>query len=182
MGRIYDERGSRMTPTYATKNGVRYRYYISAALVQGGTGPRQKLDRLPAAEIEKVVADAVRKHLGNTPGGGGDDRGVISSNVDRVDVKRGHLAIQLSTPGAQDNRSICSTENEVMPPNPKSTAGKRRRAQEPPTLEIVWTKTPSKKPRELIPATLTSSRSDLRPIRDSDQAYRRNCQRSALAR
>jgi hypothetical protein len=35
MGRIFDERGNRMTPTYAVKKGVRYRYYISAALIQG---------------------------------------------------------------------------------------------------------------------------------------------------
>jgi site-specific DNA recombinase len=34
-GRIFDERGNRMTPTYAVKKGVRYRYYISAPLVQG---------------------------------------------------------------------------------------------------------------------------------------------------
>src|SRR5262249_29021723 len=29
MGRIFDEHGNRMTPSYAVKNGVRYRYYIS---------------------------------------------------------------------------------------------------------------------------------------------------------
>ena len=34
-GRIFDDRGNRMTPTYATKNGVRYRYYVSSALFQG---------------------------------------------------------------------------------------------------------------------------------------------------
>src|SRR5262245_14176648 len=35
MGRIFDDRGNRMTPTYAVKNGIRYRYYISAPLFQG---------------------------------------------------------------------------------------------------------------------------------------------------
>src|SRR6185295_10375481 len=35
MGRIFDERGNRMTPSYAVKNAIRYRYYISAALIQG---------------------------------------------------------------------------------------------------------------------------------------------------
>ena len=165
MGRIYDERGNRMTPTYATKNGVRYRYYISASLVQGGTGSRQKLDRIPAAEIEKVVADAVRKHLGETPEGSGDDQGVISSNVDRVDVKRGHLAIQLSTPQVPDNHRAVSTEDAVTPPDPKSTAGRRRGTRKPLTLEVAWTKSPSKKPRKLIPPSSNSSRSDLRPIR-----------------
>ena len=164
MGRIYDERGNRMTPTYATKNGVRYRYYISASLVQCGTRPRQKLDRLPAAEIEKVVADAVRKHLGNAPGEARDDEAVISSNVHRVDVKRGHLAIQLSA-RVPDSHPAASTEDAVMPLDPKSTAGRRRGTHKPLTLEVAWTKTASKKPRELIPPAPNSSRSDLRPIR-----------------
>ena len=35
IGRIFDARGNRMTPTYAVKKRVRYRYYISAPLVQG---------------------------------------------------------------------------------------------------------------------------------------------------
>lgn len=165
MGRIYDERGNRMTPTYATKNGVRYRYYISASLLQGGAGLRQKLDRLPAAEIEKVIADAVRRHLRNAPERGDNDEGLISSNVERVDVKRGHLAIQLCTPRVPDNHRAVSTEDAVMPPDPESTASRRRGPHKALTLEVAWAKTPSKKPRELIPPTSNSARSDRRPIR-----------------
>ena len=165
MGRIYDERGNRMTPTYATKRGVRYRYYISASLLQGGAGPRQKLDRLPAAEIEKIVADAVRKHLGSTPDGDCGDQEVISSNVDRVDVKRGHLAIQFFTSQLPHALGAISTEDAVMPLDRKPTAGRQREMHKPVALEIAWTKTPSKKPRELIPPSSDSSRSDPRPIR-----------------
>jgi hypothetical protein len=32
-GRIFDDRRHRMTPTYAKKKGIKYRYYISTALV-----------------------------------------------------------------------------------------------------------------------------------------------------
>jgi site-specific DNA recombinase len=35
MGRLYDDAGNRMTPAHANKRGVRYRYYVSAALSQG---------------------------------------------------------------------------------------------------------------------------------------------------
>jgi hypothetical protein len=31
MGLIFDDRGNRMTPTHATKVGVRYRYYMARA-------------------------------------------------------------------------------------------------------------------------------------------------------
>ena len=35
MGRIFDDRGNRMTPASAHKQGARYRYYVSAPLMQG---------------------------------------------------------------------------------------------------------------------------------------------------
>ena len=34
-GRIFDDRCNRMSPTHARKGGVKYRYYISSALLQG---------------------------------------------------------------------------------------------------------------------------------------------------
>src|SRR5215831_9395225 len=47
-GRIFDARGNRMTPSHAVKNGVRYRYYISAPLIQGQPKKAAKLKRIPA--------------------------------------------------------------------------------------------------------------------------------------
>jgi hypothetical protein len=34
-GRIFDDRGNRMSPSHARKRGIKYRYYLSAALTQG---------------------------------------------------------------------------------------------------------------------------------------------------
>src|SRR4051812_5038996 len=34
-GRIFDDRGHRMTPSHARRRGIKYRYYISSALLQG---------------------------------------------------------------------------------------------------------------------------------------------------
>jgi DNA invertase Pin-like site-specific DNA recombinase len=34
MGRIFDDRGNRMTPSHSNKDGVRYRYYVSHVLLQ----------------------------------------------------------------------------------------------------------------------------------------------------
>src|SRR5712672_1181614 len=35
MGRLFDDRGNGMTPSHTCKQGVRYRYYLSSALVDG---------------------------------------------------------------------------------------------------------------------------------------------------
>jgi len=37
-GRIYDDRGNRMTPSHARKRGLRYRYYVSSPLLHGQAG------------------------------------------------------------------------------------------------------------------------------------------------
>lgn len=169
MGRIYDDRGSRMTPTYATKNGVRYRYYISSPLVQDGPGMPPKLNRLPAAEIEKLIAGAIRRHLGmarfDEHQEAGDDKEVIASNVARVDVRPDHLAVQLSISRQPDGQSNLSSNCADMASEGKARGRKRQAGPKATTLTIAWKKTPSKKPRELIPPTSAPSRSDPRPIR-----------------
>ena len=38
IGRIYDDRGNRMSPSHARKQGIRYRYYVSSPLLQGQAG------------------------------------------------------------------------------------------------------------------------------------------------
>jgi hypothetical protein len=35
MGRTFDDRGNRMTPSHSNKDGVRYRYYVCHTLLQG---------------------------------------------------------------------------------------------------------------------------------------------------
>ena len=64
MGLIFDDQGQRMTPTYAIKNGVRYRYYISSSLNQGSKAKAGTLNRVPAVEIDALVVAAVRKRFG----------------------------------------------------------------------------------------------------------------------
>src|SRR5712671_3108073 len=63
IGRIFDDRGNRMTPSHARKAGVRYRYYVSAALTQGQPELAGSVSRLPAVEIEQLVCNAVVKLL-----------------------------------------------------------------------------------------------------------------------
>jgi site-specific DNA recombinase len=59
-GKIYDDRGNRMTPSHTLKKGIRYRYYVSQALLQNRDGVAGSVTRVPAAEIEMLVTDALR--------------------------------------------------------------------------------------------------------------------------
>jgi DNA invertase Pin-like site-specific DNA recombinase len=169
MGRIFDERGNRMTPSYAVKNAVRYRYYISAALVQGQPDKAAELNRVPATEIEKLIVGAVRKHLaekahikvGVEDFRSLDDNQLISTHVARVDVMGDHLAIQLSARSerngeAQDDRHSAG-QNEPL-------------HRDPHVLVVPWKKTPSKRPREIILPASTSPDPDPRPIRAETRA------------
>jgi site-specific DNA recombinase len=181
MGRIFDERGNRMTPTYAVKKGVRYRYYISAALIQGQSDKTAKLNRVPAAEIEKLIISAVRKHFGEKPhnviGAEGptslNDKELISTHIARVDVKRDHLAIQLAImpeqqSGAQNRRSPLDYKTDNAQGQSGDHGGHGHANAN--ILVVPWKKTPSKQPRQIIPPAPTSSRQDPRPIRAETRA------------
>ena len=60
VGKFFDDRGNRMSPSHATKGGRRYRYYVSQAVLQGRKEDAGSIFRVPAMEIERRVIDAVR--------------------------------------------------------------------------------------------------------------------------
>ena len=49
LGRLFDDRGNRMSPTHANKQGVRYRYYVTCALAQGRPEAAGSVARVSAA-------------------------------------------------------------------------------------------------------------------------------------
>jgi site-specific DNA recombinase len=59
-GKLFDDRGNRMSPSHLTKGGRRYRYYISQAVLQGRKDDAGSIVRVPATEIERRVVEAVR--------------------------------------------------------------------------------------------------------------------------
>lgn len=60
-GRIYDANGNRMAPSHSNKRGLRYRYYVSRALLDGAPDKAGKPSRIPATTIEDLVITALRK-------------------------------------------------------------------------------------------------------------------------
>ena len=62
-GRLFDPDGRKMRPSHARKKGRRYRYYVSADLVEGSIATGASGWRIPAQEIEAAVASAVAARL-----------------------------------------------------------------------------------------------------------------------
>ena len=144
-GRIFDDRGNRMTPSHVRKRGIKYRYYLSAALLQGQPERAGGVSRIPAAEIEGVVIRSVRDHLNQSAEI--EDAVIIKTYVARVEVQSDQLLIELT--GAKDIGSKRSRSRNV--------------------LKVPWRKSPSRRRREiLVPASVPPQ--DARPIRSENRA------------
>jgi site-specific DNA recombinase len=62
VGRLFDDRGHRMTPSFAAKRGVRYCYYVSRAVTEGQNDLAGSIVRVPAGDVERAVLDALHSH------------------------------------------------------------------------------------------------------------------------
>ena len=125
-GRIFDDRGNRMTPRHVRKRGIKYRYYLSSALLQGQPERAGAVTRIPAAEIEGLVMRSVRDCLNQSAEI--EDAVLITSHVARIDVQAKQLVIELA--------------------NAKGIGSKRSRSRN--ILKVPWHKTPLKRRREIL--------------------------------
>ena len=142
-GRIFDDRGNCMSPSHARKGNTKYRYYLSAALLHGNGDNAGSVHRVAAEEVEALVVKSVREHL--KPIEPIDDRTLFNTHVQRVEIRREELVIQL-VQGEETNRKAAVNE-----------------------LHIPWHKTPSKRRREiLLPEGV--SQQTARPIRSETRA------------
>ncbi len=65
-GLLRDDRGNRYTPSHTVKNGKRYRYYVSQAVIQYQPGRERQHERIPAQEIESLVSGRIRTFLSSS--------------------------------------------------------------------------------------------------------------------
>jgi site-specific DNA recombinase len=98
-GRLFDERGNRMSPTHTNKGGARYRYYAPQAVLQRKPQATASIGRVPAADIEALVLAAMRNHLnanGADPQPTADsDRDLIERHVERITLTPKHIKLQM---------------------------------------------------------------------------------------
>jgi site-specific DNA recombinase len=96
-GRLFDDKGNAMSSAYTTKrNGQRYRYYVSQALLRGAKAARGTVARVPAREIERLVAEALEP----TADGKASSATSIGEQVDRVVMHTDRIEIMAAAKGA----------------------------------------------------------------------------------
>jgi site-specific DNA recombinase len=91
-GKLYDDGDNRMSPTWARKGSKRWRYYVSQAALQGDKSKAGSIRRVPAAEVETLVAQALGKLSPDRAAPQTD----IHNLIDRVVIGRATIRIQLS--------------------------------------------------------------------------------------
>jgi DNA invertase Pin-like site-specific DNA recombinase len=107
IGRLFDDRGNAMSPSYAQKGSIRYRYYTSQALLQGRKVEAGSQPRVPASELEQVVFDYLRTIPTDSDGRmhvpaassdeqfATDGRALVEAHLEKVVVGKGKVSILL---------------------------------------------------------------------------------------
>ena len=142
MGRIFDDRGNLMSPTYAKKKGIKYRYYLSSDLGDGRSQEAGTVRRVPATEVETLVVNSVREQL-RLPQTI-ENKLVIDMHLKSVEVHSLHLSIKFYRDTVSDDEARKDIE-----------------------IQLPWQKQPFKRRREIL---LPVSQADPRPIRSETRA------------
>ena len=110
VGLLFDDRGNPMTPSHANKKGVRYRYYVSHALLQNRKSEAGTVSRVSAPDIEQLVCDALRGRL--IANDDACDRDLIRARIDQIIIESNRIAITFREPEQEADLS-----NSEFPPN-----------------------------------------------------------------
>lgn len=118
MGKLFDDRDNRMSPSYSTKKGVRYRFYVSAALLRGRKAEAGSLTRISATELEATVLRAVRMECDLPDPAVTPDTELIEIHVERVVVSKNAITIVSPPQTGLQNLSVPwnSSPSEPMSP------------------------------------------------------------------
>ena len=151
MGKLFDDRGNPMTPSYAIKKGTRYRYYVSCVLNQGRQEEAGSVPRVAAEAVERIVLDAVgdlppakdiearsrsRSTEMSSPerdSGAADSAEIIAAGVDKITLGSRSIEIRLLEGSNRPSKVVTipwssqtfRRKREVIQPSGESATGAR---------------------------------------------------------
>jgi DNA invertase Pin-like site-specific DNA recombinase len=110
-GRLFDDRGNRMSPSFSTKRGIRYFFYVSSALMRGHKDKAGSIGRVSAPELEAAVIKAARAYV-RRPEPEIADRALVQTHIARVVVSKGQMRIEFEH-GANGDKSEADEFSEA---------------------------------------------------------------------
>jgi site-specific DNA recombinase len=112
-GFLFDSAGNRMTPSHSRKEGVRYRYYVSQAVLQSRKADAGQVFRVPAPDIEALVEQFIRDRCRVTEG---SLRTLVGAQIARVTVQPDSISVELAGPdGAEPDQPGQSRQVVSLP-------------------------------------------------------------------
>jgi DNA invertase Pin-like site-specific DNA recombinase len=145
-GLIFDDCGNRMSPSFSTKQGIRYFFYVSAALLRGQKHKAGSLPRVSADALATAVMSAVRRHSGNLDQPV-SDRELLDARVERIVVGKEFLKLELK-------QTLEIDSSEEAPPSVEVSNGRQC------TVTVPWSPESS---RPLIEIDERASKASSRP-------------------
>ena len=109
-GKLFDDRGNRMGPSFSSKNGVRYRFYVNTAL-RGRKHMAGSVTRISAPEIESIVENAVRENFDLVDTSGE----AIPERIERVLLSDTLVRITFKSEGQVEGSSFKTLEIQWAP-------------------------------------------------------------------
>ena len=100
-GLLFDDRGNRMSPSFSTKRGVRYRFYVSSAILAGRRDQTGSAARVAAPDLESGIVSALRERFADS--GNVTDQDLIGAHIERVALGQTNILITLKAGDATGN-------------------------------------------------------------------------------
>ena len=158
-GKLFDDRGNRMTPTHANKGGKRYRYYVSCALHQGRAEEVGSVKRIPARAVEDPILQALRERYPD----GRADPDLVAQYLDRVIVRPTSFDLTLRPSQASGDHLTAAVNT------PSFLDGLDHAQPAAELICIAWSRPCSTRRREIIRSS-DGINDDRRPIRAERRA------------
>jgi len=101
-GYLFDSAGNRMTPSHSRKKGVRYRYYVSQAVLQSRKAETGQVCRAPAPDIEALIERFLRDRGRDQHT---DIRALVDAQIARITIEVASISVELAGPGGSPQSS-----------------------------------------------------------------------------
>lgn len=116
-GLLFDDAGNAMSPSHSNKKGVRYRYYVSQALLQDRPKEAGSVTRVSAPDVEQLVLEALQ-NAGRVDALKASEASV-REQVARVVVEGKRLIVTLHPRGEINDMSDVSITELTIPFSPR---------------------------------------------------------------